>query len=239
MNMSEKPFHFKHFSMIHSRSTMRIGTDAVLLGRWVDVAETDHVIDVGTGCGIIAMMLAQRGAAHIDAVDLDEASAHEAATNFKVSQWRDKMNVYCADIKDFDNGLRYDVVVSNPPYFVNSSKCDENRRSMARHSDTTLSFRELIAASKRLMKADGRFCVVLPQREETNFVSEAFRHDLCLVRKLDIIPIEGLAPNRVNLEFRRGMGKCAVKADSLAIRDSNGCFTESYKDFLKDFYLGL
>lgn len=237
--MNKKPFHFKHFSMMHSISTMRIGTDAVLLGRWVTVYPEDKVLDVGTGCGIIAMMLAQRGAAHIDAVDLDADSANEAAQNFKASQWREKMCAYNADIKTFDLGTRYDVIVSNPPYFVNSSKCDEDRRSMARHAGTTLSFEDLLVASKRLLKDDGMLSVVLPQREESNFVKEAFRHGFCLSRKLDIVPVEGLEPNRVNLEFKKGQQKLAFTTEVLVLRYKNGSFTEDYNEFLKEFYLGL
>lgn len=237
--MAEKPFHFKHFSMMHSHSTMRIGTDAVLLGRWVEVGPADTVLDVGTGCGIIAMMLAQRGVAHVDAVELDADSANEAALNFKVSQWRDKMCVYNADIKSFDNGTRYDLIVSNPPYFVNSSKCDEDRRSMARHSGMTLSFEDLLSAAKRLLKEDGRLSVVLPQREETNFIREASRFGFCLQRKLDIIPVEGQPYNRVNLEFVRDRAKMDCVKESFVIHYADGTFTDEYNTFLNDFYLGL
>lgn len=237
--MGDRPFHFKHFSMMHQHSTMRIGTDAVLLGRWVDVGPADTVLDVGTGCGIIAMMLAQRGAAHVDAVDLDADSVDEAALNFKDSQWRDKIFAYNADIKSFDNGTRYDVIVSNPPYFVNSSKCDEDRRSMARHSGMTLSFEDLLAVARRLLNDDGRLSVVLPQREEANFIREASRFGFCLQRKLDIIPVEGLPYNRVNLEFVRDRVKKECVKESFVIRHADGIFTDEYNTFLKDFYLGL
>ena len=237
--MNSRPFHFKYFSMMHQHSTMRIGTDAVLLGRWVTVYPDDSVLDVGTGCGIIAMMLAQRGAAHIDAVELDADSADEAALNFRVSQWREKMCAYNNDIKTFDLGIRYDVIVSNPPYFVNSSKCDEDRRSMARHSGMTLSFEDLLSAAKRLLKDDGRLSVVLPQREEANFIREASRFGFCLQRKLDIIPVEGVSYNRVNLEFKKGQQQLAFTTETLVIRYKNDCFTEDYNEFLKEFYLGL
>lgn len=236
--MKSRPFHFKHFSMMHQHSTMRIGTDAVLLGRWVTVCPDDKVLDVGTGCGIIAMMLAQRGAAHIDAVDLDADSANEAALNFKESQWRDKLCAYQADIKTFGESASYDVIVSNPPYFVNSSKCDEDRRSMARHSGMTLSFADLLAAAKRLLTDNGRLSVVLPKREENNFVAEALRQGFFQSRKLDIVPVEGLAPNRVNLELVKSQSELQ-EVESLVLRDADGVLSEAYNTFLKDFYLGL
>ena len=237
--MGDRPFHFKHFSMMHQHSTMRIGTDAVLLGRWVTVHPDDRVLDVGTGCGIIAMMLAQRGACHIDAVDLDADSADGAALNFRVSQWRDRLSAYHADIKSFGENATYDVIVSNPPYFVNSSKCDEDRRSMARHSGMTLSFADLLATANRLLREKGRLSVVLPQREESNFMREASRFGFCLQHKLDIIPVEGLPYNRVNLEFVRERFKMDCVKETFVIRHADGAFTDEYNTFLKDFYLGL
>ncbi len=235
--MAEKPFHFKHFSMMHHRSTMKIGTDAVLLGRWVDISNAHNVLDVGTGCGIIAMMLAQRGAAHVDAIDLDYDSFQEADNNFMTSQWRDKIKAYHADIKTFGQGIQYDLMVSNPPYFVNSSKCDKARRSMARHAGTTLSFADLLNASKRLMTDKGRLAVVLPQREEDNFTNEAVKFGFYLKQKLDIVPINGLLPNRVNLEFAQTR-QTETLVKTLVIRGKSGALTDEYNDFLKEFYLG-
>ena len=111
-----RPFHFKHFSLYHHRSTMKVGTDAVLLGRWVEVRATDYVLDIGTGCGILPLMLAQKGVAHVDAVDIDEASFEEAKTNFEASQWRDLLQAYCTNIVDFRTDKRYDLIISNPPF---------------------------------------------------------------------------------------------------------------------------
>ena len=236
--MNNKPFHFKHFSMMHNHSTMRIGTDAVLLGRWVDVGQSDRVLDVGTGCGVIAMMLAQRGALCVDAIDLDENSAQEADLNFRTSQWSDRLNAYNADVRTFDKRVRYDLIVSNPPFFVNSSKCDAERRSMARHAGVTLSFSDLFVSAKRLLVEDGRLAVVLPQREEHNFVAEALRHGFYLSRKLDIVPVAGLAPNRVNLELVQSPSEFQ-NVDNLVLRDADGALSDAYNTFLKDFYLGL
>ena len=123
-----RPFHFKHFSLYHHRSTMKVGTDAILLGRWVEVKPTDAVLDIGTGCGLLPLMLSQKGVSHVDAVDIDKASIKEATINFEASQWRDHLRAYCTDVVDFKTDKKYDLVVSNPPFFNRFSKCDSERK---------------------------------------------------------------------------------------------------------------
>ena len=107
-------FHFKHFSLYHDQSTMKVGTDSVLLGAWMRVKPTDVVLDIGTGCGVLSLMAAQKGATKIDAVDIDEPSIFEAAGNFEASRWRDKLSAYHADVRRFGFGRKYDLVISNP-----------------------------------------------------------------------------------------------------------------------------
>ena len=233
-----RPFHFKHFSLYHHRSTMKVGTDAILLGRWVEVRPTDVVLDIGTGCGLLPLMLSQKGVAHVDAVDIDKASIEEATVNFEASQWRDQLKAFCMDIADFRPDRKYDLIVSNPPFFNRYSKCDEERKSRARHNDMTLSYASLCTVAARLLKPDGRFALVLPLSVTNEFMEAASRVGLSLQKRLTIIPIEGKSPNRVNLEL--GFGKCdSVSEETFVIRDRNNGFTPQYKAFLKDFYLGL
>lgn len=232
-----KRFHFKHFSLYHDRSTMKVGTDAVLLGAWVALKPTDWVLDVGTGCGILPLMLAQRGIAKVHAVDLDEASALEASENFQASQWDRKLFAFHADVRKFTMQCAYDLIISNPPFFVNSFKCDADRRNQARHTDSSLTFGELIAAVKRLLKPDGRFVVVLPLRESQEFIPLAEQQNLFVYNKENIIPVEGKEPNRVNLEFRYGKPE-TVASSELIIRRVDGSFTDAYDRVVADFYLG-
>ena len=230
-------FHFKHFSLYHDRSTMKVGTDAVLLGTWVNITANDWVLDVGTGCGILPLMLAQKGVAKVHAVDLDAPSAREAAENFDASQWRDKLFSFHADVRIFTMQCAYDLIISNPPFFVNSFKCDADRRNQARHTDTSLTFVELIDSVRRLLKPDGRFAVVLPIRESLDFITLAEQRNLFVHRRENIIPIEGKEPNRVNLEFHYGRPD-SVEVDDLIIRTTEGSFTEDYDRVVSDFYLG-
>ncbi len=236
--VDDRPFHFKHFSLYHHRSTMKVGTDAVLLGCWTKVKQTDIVLDIGTGCGILPLMLAQKGVAAIDAVDLDAESIEEARTNFEASQWRETIRAYHSDIRTFDANRKYDLIVSNPPYFINSFKCDAERRNQARHTDNSLTYNDLIDVSKRLLKADGRFNVVLPELESRSFKEIAADAGLFVSREMRVIPVEGKEPNRVNLEFRFQMTE-DVEVSEFVIRNADNALSEEYKTFLKDYYLGL
>ena len=233
-----RPFHFKHFSLFHHRSTMKVGTDAILLGRWVEVRPTDVVLDIGTGCGLLPLMLAQKGVSQVDAVDIDAASIEEATVNFEASQWRDQLKAYCTDIVDFQTDKRYDLIVSNPPFFNRFSKCNSERKSRARHNDAGLSYETLCAVVCRLLKPDGRFAVVLPVSVMAEFLKVAEKSGLFLRKILNIIPIEGKESNRVHLELSFGKGT-EIQEENFTIRDRNKRFTPQYNVFLKDYYLGL
>lgn len=232
-----KRFHFKHFSLYHDRSTMKVGTDAVLLGAWAEVQPTDWVLDIGTGCGILPLMLAQKGIAKVHAVDLDEASALEAAENFQASQWSKQLFAFHADIRKFTMQCAYDLIISNPPFFINSYKSDTDRKNQTRHTDTSLSFVELASAVKRLLKPDGRFVLVLPERESHDFIPIAEKYHLFVHQCQQIIPLEGKEPNRVNLELRFGKPD-TVQVTELVMRKADNSFTEAYNDVVKPYYLG-
>ena len=235
--MSNQYFDFKRFRIEQDRCSMKVGTDAVLLGAWVDVKPTDWVLDIGTGCGVLPLMLAQKGIDKAHAVDLDEASALEAAENFQASQWSRQLFAFHADIRKFTMQCAYDLIISNPPFFINSFKCDADRRNQARHTDTSLTFSDLIATVRRLLKPDGRFALVLPERESQDFIPLAEQANLFLYRKENIIPIENKEPNRVNLELRYGQPATVLVSD-LIIRHEDGSFTKEYLEMVKDYYLG-
>lgn len=232
-----KRFHFKHFSLCHDRSTMKVGTDAVLLGAWAEVLPTDWVLDIGTGCGILPLMLAQKGVAKVHAVDLDEASALEAAENFQASQWSRSLFAFHADIRKFTMQCAYDLIISNPPFFINSFKSNTDRKNQTRHTDTSLSFLELVSAARRLLKPDGRFVLVLPERESRDFIPIAEESHLYVHKCQRIIPLEGKEPNRVNLELRYGK-PVSTQVTELVMRKADNSFTEAYDDAVKPYYLG-
>ena len=233
-----RPCHFKHFSLYHHRSTMKVGTDAILLGRWTEVKPADVVLDIGTGCGLLPLMLSQKGVSHVDAVDIDKASIEEATINFEASQWHEHLKAYCTDIVEFKTDKQYDLIISNPPFFNLFSKCDSERKSRARHNDAGLSYATICRDVVRLMKPEGRFALVLPFDVSSDFLQTAQQFSLYLNKRLTIIPIEGKEPNRVNLEL--GFNKCdTVCEETFIIRNADKRFTSQYNEFLKDYYLGL
>ena len=232
-----RPFHFRHFSLYHHRSTMKVGTDAILLGRWVEVRRTDVVLDIGTGCGLLPLMLSQKGVHQVDAIDIDVASIEEATINFEASQWGGHLRAICADIIDYQTEKQYNLIVSNPPFFNHYSKCDSERKSRARHNDVALSYDSLCAVVCRLLKPDGRFALVLPVSASVEFLKVAEKSGLFLHKRMTVIPIEGRKPNRVNLEF--GLIKPAeIQENIFVIRDNENHFTGQYQEYLKEFYLG-
>ncbi len=233
-----RPFHFKHFSLYHHRSTMKVGTDAILLGRWTEVKPTDVVLDIGTGCGLLPLMLSQKGVAHVAAVDIDAASIEEATINFEASQWHEHLKAYCTDIVGFQSDSLYDLIISNPPFFNRFSKCDSERKSRARHNDAGLSYATVCREVHRLMKPEGRLSVVLPFDVMQEFLKTAEGFGLYLHRCMTIVPIAGKEPNRVNLELRFGRSD-NVHEETFVIRDADKRFTSQYNEFLKDYYLGL
>lgn len=235
--MDSRPFFFKRFGMFHHRSTMRVGTDAVLFARWVGVSCSDRVLDVGTGSGIIPLILAQREAGRVDAIELDFDSCEEARQNFEISVWSDKLAVFNEDVRFFaDNAKgKYDLIVSNPPFYSSDVKPIREKKVMARHV-STLSYQDLLVSARKMLKDDGRLAVVLPYYESRLFIKDAEKQGFYLQKEFLISPIEGKEPNRVNLQFGLNNQQCDDRV-LFTIRNKDYLYTEEYKEFLKDFYL--
>lgn len=236
---SQRPFHFRRFSLFHHRSTMKTGTDAVLLGAWLNTENTHRILDAGTGCGIIALMLAQRTQAIIDAIDIDKDSCEEASFNFSRSHWNKRLFVSHIDLKQYIQtaNVSYDLIVSNPPFFADSVKTKHHRRNLARHNDS-MSYEMLIEAAVTLLQNNGRLGMVMPHKEGELFLKQAFVSGLRLHRLLNIIPVRGRMPNRINFEIG-WQAPIEEWSGEFVIRESNGSFTTQYEELLKDYYLGL
>lgn len=156
--MSQQTFIFKKFSIHQHKCAHKVGTDAVLIGSWAKVNEARTILDIGTGTGIIALMMAQKSRATIDAIDIEQSSYEQATENASHSIWADRIKVYHTSLQDFANKTtkKYDAIITNPPYFVDSSKAPDEERSHARHTDT-LTFADLISGVKKLLNDTGLF----------------------------------------------------------------------------------
>lgn len=230
-------FYFKQFRVKDDRSTMKVGTDAVLLGVAADVAAAQELLEVGTGSGVIALCLAQRSQARIDAIDIDRESAEQARENAVASPWAERIRVIHVSFQEFAATMdkKYDLIVSNPPYFSRSLKSGHHRRNISRHNDL-LGFEELIALSAQLLTGEGSLWVVLPLRESAEFMNIATTKEWHLHYRLSFIPREGKAANRVVLGLKRTK-TAQVREDLLVHRNSDGDFSDGFIRFMKDFYV--
>ncbi len=225
--------------MYHHRSTMKIGTDAMILSAWAGVGDANNILDVGTGSGIIALMMAARSNAAIDAVELDTASAREAEQNFNQSPFASRLTIFQDDYTNYASSTtkKYDLIISNPPFFINDMRPENRLRKQARHTDT-LSFNQLCTNTKKLLAGNGKFCLVLPYRESRFFLTEAESNGLFLKKKLIIFPRACKEPNRINLEFIKTRPK-VITEEKFIIRNEDNSYTKQYIDLLGAYYTSI
>ena len=233
----EKVFRFKQFSVKNDLTAMKVGTDGVLLGAWCPVDGARHVLDVGTGCGVIALMVAQRNAdACIDAIDIDHNAIEEASLNFSNSPWALRLTAIEGDFNGMGEGRRYDLIVSNPPFFTNGILPTGDARTTARHTGA-LTYRQLIDGAARLMTGDGLLALISPTDVEGDIIEAATFASLPVRQQVRVIPVEGAAPKRTLwLLSRRDI---PYSEDTITIAHSNGTFTREYIDLTGAFYLKM
>lgn len=229
-------FQFKQFTVMQEWSAMKVGTDGVLLGAWADPGNASRILDVGTGTGLIALMLAQRSAANITAIEIEKNAAEEARQNAAASPWGERVEVLNISFREFTATVQsgFDLIVSNPPFFSNDQKAPDHRRTLARHNDR-LPFEELIRGAVRLLNANGRLAVILPSGTGDLFEKLSSEHGLFLLKKTEIKPKPSKKVNRVLLEF--GKQKAARVTGSLTVYNEDGTWSEAYKNLTREFYL--
>lgn len=233
-------FCFKQFKINQGLTAMKVGTDGVLLGAWCEVSASRKVLDIGTGTGLLALMVAQRQPeAQIHAIDIE--STLDATQNFEESPWSDRLSVEQISLQDFVSRQSldcplYDHIISNPPYFQDSLKGPSSIRNRARHTDS-LSFQQLACSCNTLLSADGHVSVIIPYSSSEALIREFTNHGFNVSRQTDVYPQQSsITPKRALLEFVRGA--CATESDSLAIEtDQRHCYTSRYKALTQAFYL--
>jgi tRNA1Val (adenine37-N6)-methyltransferase len=237
---SKSHFHFKKFSVSHERSTMKVGTDAVLLGAWASVGNAKRILDIGTGNGTIALMLAQRSndQAEINAVEIERTDALQAEENFNQSPWKHKIHMHHSSIQNFYPDKKYDLIVSNPPYFINSQSPPDEKRYHARHT-VKLNHNDLTTAVVRLLEDDGKFNVVLPYEEGIQFIELAETKMLYCSRRFCFRTRAEKRVERLLIEFQR-QPQTTETGEILLYKDKSGeLWDNSYINLTKEFYLKL
>ena len=217
---------------------MKVGTDSVLLGAWVEPANSKRILDIGTGSGILACMMAQKSSAQIDAVEIDEASAQQANENCNASPWSDRLTVFHSSIQSFveSTNNQYDLIVSNPPFFRDALQNPSATKTQARHA-VSLSFEDLLSCTKKLLLPEGILAIILPVNEAEFFCEVAKSTGLFLN---DVLRVRAKA--RHEIEIRKVMkfsSKQIQHSDTtVAIEnEERHSFTDEYKKLTADFYL--
>ena len=233
----EKVFRFKQFSVLNDKTAMKVGTDGVLIGAWCNVTGAKRVLDVGTGCGLIALMVAQRaGDAVVHAIDIDDDSVYEARYNFENSPWSSRLSAELIDFNEFQTSTPFDLIVSNPPFFDNGVLPPSKGRNMARHN-STLTFEQLIACSSRLLAHNGILSLIVPACAVASIRSVMVANGLWLKRLANVLPVVGEAPKRVMLEMTPT--ECPTQEETITIHEVNHHYTERYQQLTKQFYLKM
>jgi tRNA1Val (adenine37-N6)-methyltransferase len=234
-------FQFKQFSVEQNRCAMKIGTDGVLLGAWTPLDNNPYrILDIGTGTGIIALMLAQKSLAEqIDALEIDEDAYEQSVDNFENSPWSDRLFCFHAGLDEFveEPEDEYDLIVSNPPFYPEDYKSNDEKRDLARFQDA-MPFEDLIEAAALLLSENGIFCVIIPFKEESFFLNLAKEYELY---PLKITRVQGTPTTEIKrslLAFDRNQNNI-IETDTLIIETARHIYTPEYIELTKDFYLKM
>ena len=236
--MSNSFFSFKQFTVHQDKCAMKVGIDGVLLGAWASVENCQNILDIGTGTGLIALMLAQRSTASIIGIDIEKDAAVQATENVKTSPWKERIRILEQSFQDFaeTTNQQFDLIVSNPPYFNNSLKAPLENRSIARHTDS-LSHKELIENALKIMQPNGRICLILPVNEGSNCMQFAESQGLFCSKKVNVFPKRNGELKRLLLELKVGMAETEVS--ELVIEESRHQYSPEFQELAKDYYLKL
>lgn len=238
--MSNSTFAFKQFVIQQDRCAMKVGTDAVLLGAWVYPNGSKKILDIGTGTGVIALMLAQKSNAQITAIDIDQKAVEQATINFSESIFDKQLKAIHSSLQEFVKVCdeKFDLIVTNPPYFIDSLKSSDTDRSTARHADL-LPYEDLILGVKKLLNEKGKFCLILPKNEAILFRELAESKGLHLSKLLRVrTRLDKDTEKRHIMQFEYHPSE--FSESTLVIeKDSRFDYTEEYKNLTKDYYINF
>jgi tRNA1Val (adenine37-N6)-methyltransferase len=232
-------FQFKQFKIHQEKSAMKVNTDGVLLGAWANLDGAKTVLDIGAGTGLISLMIAQRSGAFVTAVEIEKNAAEEAFMNVQDSPWKDRVSTHHISFQEFatDAQTKFDLIVSNPPFFSNGVRNANPHLSAARHNHL-LPFEDIIDGAKKLLSENGRLSLILPSVPASEFIEKARLSKLFLTRFTGVKPFPDKAPNRVLMEFGNTQGTFQKTIISV-FNDSRIDYSDEFKALACDFYLKL
>ena len=234
--MNRKPFKFKQFSIFQDKTAMKVGTDGVLLGAWADCLGKD-ILDIGTGTGLISMMLAQRfPQTQNDAIEIDENAYYQAKENFENAPFHNRLSIYFTSLQAYKTDKKYDLIVSNPPFFTVNDLNEFDARKQARQEET-LTFSNLLKKTALLLNKDGLASFIIPYDRMLEFCAIAAENALKVSKTTQIKGNETSPIKRVLLEF--SFEEKERKENRLTIEVERHRYTEDYINLTKDFYLKM
>jgi len=238
--MSNKPFQFKEFTIHQNKTAMKVGTDGVLLGAWVHAKpEYFSVLDIGAGTGLIALMLAQKcNAEVVDAIELNEEAYEQTVENFEISNWGDRLFCYHASLQEFAEEIedKYDLIISNPPFYTSTYKELSQERAMARHTES-LNYVELLGGTSKLLSETGSCAFIIPYSEEENFIKIASENNLFPDRITRVKGTENSPIKRSLLQM--SFQKTTIDTNELIIEIERHKYTKEYINLVQDYYLKM
>ena len=229
-------FKFKQFEVNQTGCAMKVNTDGVLLAALAECENCENILDIGTGTGVVALMLAQRFEnANIHAVEIDSEASATADKNFKNSAFSDRLLICNIAIEHYRNAKKFDLIISNPPYFVNDLRNAEEKKGIARHASDQF-FEELIAKVDELLAPEGCFWFILPIKQAELLIKEAKRYDLSVSKQILLHSVQSKPAFRSIICLIRFKNEAEIVP--FYIYEAENIYTNSYKKLLKDFFLG-
>ena len=232
-------FQFKQFLVHQQKTAMRVGTDGVLLGAWVNVQNEQKILDIGTGTGVIALMMAQRTSAKITGIEIEKNAADEARNNSQNSPWPERIEIKHISFQEFAyrSDKKFDLIISNPPFYENDQKSTNSKLSIAKHCDF-LTFDELLFGAEKLLTSEGKLAIILPVIQAERLIEKAKKIGLYLFRLTNVKPTPIKVVNRYLMEFSKK--NTELKGDCLTIFEKDGKHSSKpYQNLTKDFYLNF
>ena len=230
-------FKFKQFEVAQDKSAMKIGTDGVLLGSWSDLENSRNILDIGCGTGLICLMAAQRNPSSlITGIELELNAFKQATENCKKSKWSNRISIIYSSLQSFNSSSKFDLIISNPPFFSGSTESEDSKKNLARNTHT-LPFKYLIEKSKVLLDKNGKFIVIIPFASKTKFCDLAnnnnlFLNKICFIKGNISSPIK-----RIMMKF--SFAKSKLIKEELTIEVDRHQYTKEYISLCKDFYLKM
>lgn len=233
--MPNSYFEFKQFRVNQDQCAMKVGTDGVLLGAWVNPQNAERILDIGTGSGLIALMLAQKSKAKIDAVEIEESAAEQAIENVENSSWSDRIIIHNTSFQDFKPQQKFDLIISNPPFFDSGPKAPQKDRATARHNQN-LTITHLISFSKKILNKSGHIALILPVEMRRELVLSIAKNDLWIEKETRVIPVPGKSANRIL--FLLSENSDLIRRVDEIIVEENGRhqYSEEFKKITSDYY---